>query len=320
MRTSPRPRIKTPTSPRPRPSTAGPFRYPNKETALPATTYPKADNDSQWFSGRYPGDTMPHPNVIVLHTTECSSWPDYDDGAVAPTFTVKGGQVRQHFDANESARALVNAPGGVQTNTLNAVQIELVGTCEKGGPGLYWPEASDEDMAGLVGLVRWLTSEYPIPLVSTSKPWRSYPSSYGSSGGQRMSFTEWTNFEGICGHQHVPENDHGDPGAFPIQRLIALVKGEKPTPPKPSSTIVPLASGVEPGKRHSQVRDLQRLLITAGYGPIKGAVTDYYGANTQAAVAAFHDANPELKSTGTARDVAIGERGFEELQKEAGRR
>ncbi|MFD3560872.1 hypothetical protein ACFWVU_14500 [Streptomyces sp. NPDC058686] len=47
--------------------------------------------------------------------------------------------VRQHFPANMSSRALVNRNGGVETNTLNVVQIELVGTCVKGGPGLYWP-------------------------------------------------------------------------------------------------------------------------------------------------------------------------------------
>ncbi|MGW1258447.1 peptidoglycan recognition protein family protein [Streptomyces sp. NPDC002513] len=263
---------------------------------------------------------MPHPNVIVLHTTEGGSWPDYSGGSVAPNFTVKGGQVRQHFAANESSRALVNKSGGVQTNTLNVIQIELVGTCERGGPGLYWPNASDADLKPLADLVRWLTQQYPIPLMSTSKPWLAYPSSYGSKNGQRMNFAEWTNFRGICGHQHVPENDHGDPGNFPIDRLIALVKGGKPAPSKPSSGIVALSAGVRPGARHPQVKELQQLLIKAGYGPIKGAVTDYYGVNTQAAVARFHDRNPKYKSIGLIRDPRIGPSGFVALQKLAGRR
>ncbi|WP_372407192.1 peptidoglycan-binding protein [Streptomyces luteireticuli] len=84
--------------------------------------------------------------------------------------------------------------------------------------------------------------------------------------------------------------------------------------------IVALDPAVEPGARHPQVRELQRLLIAAGYGPITGATTDYYGVNTQNAVARFHDANPELKTTGVSRDTEIGERGWVELQKEAGRR
>ncbi|MFE7463114.1 N-acetylmuramoyl-L-alanine amidase [Streptomyces sp. NPDC057499] len=215
---------------------------------MTAHIHPGADHTSQWFHSKYPGDTMPHPNAIVLHTTEGSNWPDYSGGSVAPTFTVKAdGSVRQHFYANESARALVNAAGGVQTNTLNVVQIELVGTCDSGGPGVFWPKATDAQLAGLAKLVKWLTTTYPIPLKSTSKPWLSYPSSYGSKNGQRMTFSEWTNFNGIAGHQHVPENDHGDPGNFPIARLIALAGGA--SVPAPSKPVVDLSNVVAAAKR-----------------------------------------------------------------------
>ncbi|MYT31760.1 MULTISPECIES: CHAP domain-containing protein [unclassified Streptomyces] len=97
-------------------------------------------------------------------------------------------------------------------------------------------------------------------------------------------------------------------------------KDKKPTAAKPSTAIVSLASGVKPGVRHPQVRELQRLLIAAGYGPIRGAVTDYYGANTQAAVNRFHLKNPQYMSRGTTYDPAIGNAGFIGLQKQAGRR
>jgi hypothetical protein len=298
-----------------------------------AHIYPGGNSTVQWFGKAYGGDTMPHPNVIILHTTEGGSFPSYGGGGSAPTFTVKGREVHQHFLANHSARALVNRSGGVETNTLNVVQIELVGTCSKGGPGLYWPDASDDDLAGLVDLIDWLTDEYPIPLVSTSKPWLSYPSSYGSKSGQRMSFAEWEAFKGIAGHQHVPENDHGDPGNFPIERLIKLVKAkkggskpapQKPTPakpkpaPKPASKIVALDPHVKPGARHAQVKDLQHFLVKAGYGPIPGAYTTYYGPETQKAVARFHNKNPHLRTAGVTYDPVIGRSGFKELQKEAG--
>ncbi|MGW2541549.1 peptidoglycan-binding domain-containing protein [Kitasatospora sp. NPDC001574] len=90
-----------------------------------------------------------------------------------------------------------------------------------------------------------------------------------------------------------------------------------PAPGGGGGNAVTLASGVKPGARHPQVRTLQELLLKAGYGPIPGAVTDFYGPATQNAVAKFHDRHPALKSRGTARDVAIGAAGFAQLQKEA---
>ncbi|MGV9312581.1 peptidoglycan-binding domain-containing protein [Streptomyces sp. NPDC003691] len=92
----------------------------------------------------------------------------------------------------------------------------------------------------------------------------------------------------------------------------------KPPKPKPTSKIVALHSGVRPGARHAQVKELQQLLIKAGYGPIKGAVTDLYGPETQRAVARWHDRNPQYR-TGQ-HDPRIGPKGFVALQKQAGRR
>ncbi|SNS50625.1 peptidoglycan recognition protein family protein [Actinacidiphila glaucinigra] len=96
-------------------------------------------------------------------------------------------------------------------------------------------------------------------------------------------------------------------------------KGPKPPAPKPPvSRIVDLSAGVKPGAKHKQVRELQQLLIKAGYGPIKGAVTDFYGPETMRAVARFHDRNPKYR-TGL-HDPRIGPKGFVALQKQAGRR
>ncbi|MEW1694477.1 peptidoglycan-binding domain-containing protein [Streptomyces sp. NPDC091278] len=92
----------------------------------------------------------------------------------------------------------------------------------------------------------------------------------------------------------------------------------KPPAPTPASKIVALNAAVRPGVRHAQVRDLQQLLIKTGHGPIKGAVTDLYGPETQRAVARWHDRNPAYR-TGQ-HDPKIGPRGFVALQKQAGRR
>jgi hypothetical protein len=99
---------------------------------------------------------------------------------------------------------------------------------------------------------------------------------------------------------------------------------EKPKPPapnpapKPASKIVALNPAVKPGATHAQVKELQQLLVKAGYGPIKGAYTTFYGPETQKAVARFHDRNPAYRSG--LHDPRIGPKGFVALQKQAGRR
>ena len=195
---------------------------------MPASTvYPAADARNQWFADAWPGGIMPlTAPVLVLHSTEGYGWPGYQGGAVAPTFTIwPGVGVRQHFPVNMGARALMNQPGGVETNGAGAIQVEMVGTCVQGGPGIYYPNATDGQLSELAALTRWLRDSWGLKVQSTVR-WVPYPQSYGFNAAQRLSGAAWTAYEGILGHQHVPENDHGDPGAFPIQRLLALTTQE----------------------------------------------------------------------------------------------
>ncbi|MBQ1164036.1 hypothetical protein KBZ21_39205, partial [Streptomyces sp. A73] len=53
---------------------------------------------------------------------------------------------------------------------------------------------------------------------------KAYPSSYGATT-VRMSYSKWNNYRGHCGHQHLPENAHGDPGAFPMAAILNAAKG-----------------------------------------------------------------------------------------------
>jgi hypothetical protein len=186
-------------------------------------------------------------NTLVLHTTETTGLPDYGGGSQAPTLTAIPDMTAkrliwyQHFDIDVSARALVNAPGGVETNTLNAAQVELGGTCDAAHRGawgtrlagvdyVYWPEPPGWALQGLADFLRWLHRGHGVPL--TAPPvWLAYgpdprrpgvtPASYGASPA-RMTPAQWEAFTGVCGHSHVPENDHGDPGALPITKLLAL--------------------------------------------------------------------------------------------------
>lgn len=210
---------------------------------------PGASQSFFYGTGQYGGSSM-EVNCGVVHTTEGMTVPTYDGGAMAPTVTamtdIKGRRLKlyQHYDVDESARALANKLGGVLTNTANVFQIELVGTCDSkksarwgnkaaGVDYIYWPAAPDWALAELASLVRWLNVSHKIPLTSV-KDWLAYgpdtrrpgvlPASYGASP-VRMTFTQWRAFTGWCGHQHVPENDHGDPGRLNFARVLELAKG-----------------------------------------------------------------------------------------------
>lgn len=193
--------------------------------------YPGATTGSSWYQDTYGGDAM-ESNVVVWHTTEGTSLPDYGGGAQAPNFTAvpdfaaKALRWHQHFDFDTSSRALMNRPGGVETNTLNAVQVEIVGTCDPTAhkrwarvPHLYTPELPDWVIRDLAAFARWARDHHGVPL-SSGQTFVSYPASYGATK-TRMTGAEWNAFKGHCGHQHVPENDHGDPGAFPINAVLA---------------------------------------------------------------------------------------------------
>ncbi|MFE6474596.1 hypothetical protein [Streptomyces rochei] len=218
---------------------------------------PGASQAYFYGAGRYSGSDM-EVNCGVVHTTEGMSLPSYNGGSMAPNVTgvpnMKDRTIRwyQHFDVDESARALANKLGGVDTNTANVFQIELVGTCDDkyktswsgkqaGVDYLHWPTAPEWALAEVAWLVRWLNQQHGIPLTCV-KDWLAYgkdsrrpgitPASYGPSPA-RMSMSAWRSFKGWCGHQHVPENDHGDPGSMNFARVIELAKGttSKPTQP-----------------------------------------------------------------------------------------
>jgi hypothetical protein len=189
--------------------------------------YPPADHAVQWFADTWASASFSFLRAVVLHTTETSGWPGYGGGGSAPNFTAMPDSAgkrlvwRQHFGCDQSGRALLNLPGGVNTNTTNVVQIELVGTSAAGGPGMFWPDAPDWALADLAKFVRWLHDEWGV-LPQASVTWKAYPGSYGTNNGVRLGGSDWLAYRGILAHEHVTENDHGDTGRFPIERLLAF--------------------------------------------------------------------------------------------------
>jgi hypothetical protein len=242
---------------------------------MPSIYYPPATRGGAWFYDTY-RDSVFAGGVekVVWHTTEGSGWPAYDGGAKAPhltaypDFSLRRLIWRQHFPLNVYSRALRNEPGGVQTNLDGAVQVELIGTSDTDGPGLYWPNAPEWALRDLAKFAVFMHKQYGVPL-RAAPLWLPYPKSYGSSGGQRFSGGTWDRFRGHCGHQHVPENSHGDPGDTDIKRVMiiadAMLQAETAVPPPPPPAPVPT-----PPKR-SALKESDMVFIRAlGTQPVYG--------------------------------------------------
>lgn len=207
------------------------------------SNYRNSDKTSQWFQDNWPGADLNLARgtmVVVLHTTEGTTWPDYEGGATAPNYTGMPplgdarGKWRAHFPDEKSSRALRNESGGVNTNTLNCVQLELIGTCDPrnrkrwGGTSstriagrdyVYWPDADKRQLHWVSRILADFRKRHGLRLRSGVE-FKPYPASFGEHNGVRLSFAGWSNYVGVLGHQHVPENSHGDPGDIDIREIL----------------------------------------------------------------------------------------------------
>lgn len=196
----------------------------------------------------------------VLHTTESLSFnpstTNYGGWHTSyPHFTAvdRSSQVviYQHIPIDRASRALANPAGGVETNRARSIQIEIVGKA-----------AESQSMAPrlLGALSRWMRWVEAQTGMSRRAPFEFRGSeAYGTGGVARMTAAEWNEFDGWCGHQHVPENSHWDPGRIRIDELL----GAAPAPP-------PEPEPAEPGVRYRVVEvaadDVLNVRSGAGVG------------------------------------------------------
>lgn len=232
---------------------------------------------------------------IVLHTTEGSSWPGYGGGGSAPHFTVhRDGTIRQHIDTAYSAKALVNRSGGVETNNGGVIQIEFIGSCDRAWArkhGLFFTEgATDKDLAGLARVLAWISKTHGVPLTATGLRWPTSNAAYATAP-QRMSYSAWNAYRGVCGHTHVPENDHWDPGAFPIARLLKLAGGSTPAAGGGSSPLVTGSAGKAwtdsprvNGFTRAEIKEIQGVLLGFDLDLGRWGADGKYGDTTGEAV------------------------------------
>src|SRR5262245_16409822 len=147
------------------------------------------------------------PFKVVHHTTEGSTAQGAFDAFRAhrsdPHFTVDATTIFQHIDTSEAARALRNAPGGVQTNRDSAVQIEVVGFAHR-------PKGA-ATMRNVQRLCNWIEQTHSVASVWPSGPPKPAVNGH-DPGGHNRSAANWDNKSGHYGHSQVPENTHWDPG------------------------------------------------------------------------------------------------------------
>jgi hypothetical protein len=186
------------------------------------------------------------PSRIVIHTTETARLPGYREGAVAPHFTIGVGdpgslpkeskgtvRIWQHISLDRTASALKHNRGTIETNHMGAhcIQIECItyiGDQDKAGivgnKGKF-PKALSKALAGLVHEITSALGDINIDVFPQS--W-SATGSYGEKAPQRLTEDQWEDFNGICGHEHVPNNTHWDPGAFDIKEFMGLIHAMTP--------------------------------------------------------------------------------------------
>ncbi len=164
---------------------------------------------------------------VVLHTTETTGVPGYSDGATAPhvTYVPKTRRWVQHTDFNIAARALRNLAGGVQTNRANALQVEIVcysakNIADQSSSRLWVGDLTDDHYQDLRDFLAWVYAAFDVSSMWPGK--QALSSSEANTPGFRMTSVEWNQFDGVCAHQHVPENTHWDTGALDWSRVIEI--------------------------------------------------------------------------------------------------
>ena len=178
------------------------------------------------------------PTKIVVHTTEGSGWPGYSGGWSAPhgqTWlwhrATRRFEKRQHISHLRAARSLRNGPDPAQTNRNGAHQVESYGSCsrtwaDKAGI-TYLPDLGDDFLVELGREVLPTLARDVGSSTLVTPVWTQMPDCYGATALQRFSIRKWDLFAGICGHEHVPDqNLHGDPGDLNIPRAVTLAKSE----------------------------------------------------------------------------------------------
>ncbi|MBB5076377.1 S8 family serine peptidase [Nonomuraea endophytica] len=118
----------------------------------------------------------------------------------------------QVIPLDRAAYALKHPSGTVETNRSRAVQVEIWGNAAN------MANAPRETLDWLAERVLRPVAEL-VPLNLLNVKATGGRECYGARAACRMSDAEWAAFDGVCGHQHVPNNSHWDPGRLDLGYL-----------------------------------------------------------------------------------------------------
>lgn len=130
------------------------------------------------------------------------------------------GHIVQFLPANRSAKALKNARGGVETNRLGDVHVQIEAFFTPGMVvnGVKYDQLTDTPMLGLKEILAWLDA-------------LGIPRTWATPRGSR-NVNDWLKKPGHRAHYNVPENDHTDIVGADTTKLLMLNKPiDSPTTP-----------------------------------------------------------------------------------------
>jgi hypothetical protein len=163
-----------------------------------------------------------YPWRIVLHTIEGSSSASLAGSHAYPPHVWYDPATRvllQTVPFDRSSFALYS-DGVTPTNKARALQVEISGQAQTAGD---WPAQWLDNLAEdvIVPMCQFVATQGgSIDLADIPAP-GAIDGSASASAAQRMTLQRWASFRGICGHRHVPTNDHWDPGAMDVARIAA---------------------------------------------------------------------------------------------------
>lgn len=158
--------------------------------------------------------------ALVLHTTETSGMPGFQDGATAPHYVYRP-QTGEWEMWAEYEDGYVGTLKGHSTGHYNckAFQVEILGYSDS-NHSPWVGDFTEDNYIDLALFYRWAIERYGIGAVVTSAPdggWR-----YGTNSPYRMTDDEWATFTGLTAHGAVPNNTHWDTGVLDLDLIHAL--------------------------------------------------------------------------------------------------
>ncbi|MFB7649458.1 peptidoglycan-binding protein [Streptomyces sp. NPDC056084] len=246
---------------------------PDQDTQPEPTSaaLPRGASATTWISGAIgigdgsiggAMDTPGNPPRVVLHTTESPAGGRYLESignylvqvASEPQliYCPVTDRVGQFGPLSQSGRALKN-DGSQRTNREGKVciQIEVLGYASKPWTN-GWDPASKPGWQKILAAAR----SWGVPNAFPAGPPGRYP-----GPDKPRSRSVWQGSGGYFGHCDVPGNDHGDPGAIDVGKVL----GGGGTPPQPGSgDAYPGAGNFGPGASNTYVTRLGTMLCARG--------------------------------------------------------